>query len=294
MRLIVTGTPEGQLIGSLIERAPLVGAEIVAIGKPELDMSDPATVAPALERIEVDAVVNAAAYTAVDKAESEEALAFRINGEAAGEVARVARRRGLPLLHISTDYVFDGAAARPYREDDATGPTSAYGRTKLAGERLVLANDPTATVLRTAWVYSPFSVNFVKTMLRLSQCREEISVVADQRGNPSYALDLADVVLSVARQRVERRRDGFGAGVYHMTGSGEATWADLAEEVFAEAARLGRRPVKVKRIATNEYPTPTKRPANSRLDNSKLASAFGVVLPEWRASARDCVRRLLA
>ena len=216
-----------------------------------------------------------------------EALAMRINGDAAGEAARIARRRGVPLLHISTDYVFDGAATRPYREDDPTGPTSAYGRTKLAGERAVLDADPTATILRTAWVYSPFSVNFVKTMLRLGETRSEVSVVADQRGNPSYALDLADAVLSIARQRVQRRSESFGAGVYHMTGSGQASWADLAEEVFAEAQRLGRPPVKVKRITSAEYPTPTRRPANSQLDNSKLARVFGVVLPDWRASTRD-------
>ena len=294
MKLIVTGTAEGQLVGSLIERAPSANAQIIAVGIPELDMSNPSTIAPALAGIEADVIVNAAAFTAVDKAEMNEALAMRINGDAAGEVALIARRRSLPLLHISTDYVFDGAAARPYREDDPTGPTSAYGRTKLAGERAVLDSDPTATILRTAWVYSPLSVNFVKTMLRLGETRAEISVVTDQRGSPSYALDLADAVLSIARQRVERRGEGFGAGVYHMTGSGEATWADLAEEVFAEAERLGRPPVKVKRITSAEYPTPTRRPANSRLDNAKLASVFGVVLPDWRASTRDCVRRLLA
>jgi dTDP-4-dehydrorhamnose reductase len=293
MRLIVTGTAEGQLVGSLIERAPSANAEIVAVGIPELDMSDPSTIAPALAGIKADVIVNAAAFTAVDKAESNEALAMRINGDAAGEAARVARRQNLPLLHISTDYVFDGSSPRPYREDDLTGPTSAYGRTKLAGERAVLDADPTATILRTAWVYSPFSVNFVKTMLRLGETRTEVSVVADQRGNPSYALDLADAVLSIARQRLQRRSERFGVGIYHMTGSGDATWADLAEEVFAEAQRLGRPPVKVKRIPSAEYPTPTRRPANSQLDNAKLARVFGVVLPDWRASTRDCVKRLL-
>ena len=209
MRLIVTGTAEGQLVGSLIERAPTANAEIIAVGLPKLDMSEPSTIAPALKGIEADIIVNAAAFTAVDKAEMNEALAMRINGDAAGEAARIARRQNLPFLHISTDYVFDGSATRPYREDDSTGPTSAYGRTKLAGERAVIDADPTATILRTAWVYSPFSVNFVKTMLRLGETRAEVSVVADQRGNPSYALDLADAVLSIARQRVERRGEGF-------------------------------------------------------------------------------------
>ncbi len=292
MRLIVTGV-QGQIVRSLIERAPLTGVEIVAVGRPILDMSDPSRVAAALDGVEADAIVNAAAYTAVDKAESEEALATRVNGESAGEIAAHARRRGLPLLHISTDYVFDGEAERPYREDDPTGPIGAYGRSKLAGERAVLERDPQATILRTAWVHSPFGANFVKTMLRLGQTRRELSVVADQWGNPSYALDLADAILEIAKQRLERRAEGFGAGIYHMTGSGEATWADLAEQVFAAAERQGRPRVGVKRISTADYPTPARRPRNSRLDTSKLGRDFGVNLPDWRASARACVDRLV-
>ena len=292
MRLLVTGK-EGQLVRSLLERAPRAGVEVVAVGRPRLDMSEPSTVAAALDGVEADAIVNAAAYTAVDKAESEEALATRINGEAAGEIAAYARRLGLPFLHISTDYVFDGEGPRPYREDDPTGPIGAYGRSKLAGELAVLERDPRATILRTAWVHSPFGANFVKTMLRLGETRAELSVVADQKGSPSYAPDLADAILNIARQRVERRSENFGAGVYHMTGSGEATWADLAEEVFAEAERLGRAPVRVRRITAEQYPTPAKRPSNSRLDNSRLNHVFGVTLPDWRVSARACVNRLL-
>jgi dTDP-4-dehydrorhamnose reductase len=232
MKLLVTGT-QGQLVRSLIERAPGVGVEIVAIGRPALDMADPASIAPALEAVTADAIVNAAAYTAVDRAEGEEALATRINGEAAGEIARLAARRGLPMLQISTDYVFDGGGARPYREDDPTGPMGAYGRSKLAGERAVARENPAASILRTAWVYSPFGANFLKTMLRLGETRDEVSVVADQSGNPSSALDLADAILAIARQR----RDGVpGAGIYHVSGAGEASWADLAEATFAEAA----------------------------------------------------------
>lgn len=292
MKLLVTGA-QGQIVRSLIERAPFAGVEVIALGRPALDMSEPAHVAAALEGVEADAIVNAAAYTAVDKAESEEALATRINGDAAGEIAALAHRRGLTFLHISTDYVFDGESPRPYREDDPTGPIGAYGRSKLAGERAVRERDPGATILRTAWVYSPFGANFVKTMLRLGETRDELSVVADQLGSPSYAPDLADAILGIAKRRVERRAENFGAGIYHMTGSGEATWADLAEEVFTEAARLGRAPVHVKRIASAQYPTPAKRPNNSRLDNTRLGQDFGVHLPDWRASARACVNRLI-
>ncbi len=189
--------------------------------------------------------------------------------------------------------MFDGEGPRPYREDDSTGPIGAYGRSKLAGELTVLERDPRATILRTAWVHSPFGANFVKTMLRLGETRAELSIVADQKGSPSYAPDLADAILNIARQRVESTAGSFGAGIYHMTGSGEATWADLAEEVFAEAARLGRAPVCVKRINSAQYPTPAKRPSNSRLDNSRLNHVFGVTLPDWRVSARICVNRLL-
>jgi dTDP-4-dehydrorhamnose reductase len=292
VRLLVTGV-QGQIVRSLIERAPGANVEVIAVGRPSLDMSDPASVAAAIEAIEADVIVNAAAYTAVDKAESEEALATRINGDAAGEIAAHAGRRGLPLLHISTDYVFDGEGRRPYREDDPTGPVGAYGRSKLAGERAVLERDPHATILRTAWVHSPFGANFVKTMLRLGETRRELSVVGDQSGNPSYAIDLADAILGIAKQRFERRAENFGAGIYHMTGSGEATWADLAEEVFAEAERLGRPPVGVKRISTADYPTPAKRPRNSRLDNFKLEKDFSINLPDWRTSARACVTRLV-
>jgi dTDP-4-dehydrorhamnose reductase len=291
MRLLVTGN-EGQLVRSLKERAPLAGVEIVTLGRPELDLAERATFARALEDVGFDALVNSAAYTAVDRAETEEALATRINGEAPGELAGIAAGRGLPFMHISTDYVFDGEGERPYLEDDPVGPVSAYGRSKLAGEQAALAANPDTTVLRTAWVYSPFGANFVKTMLRLGESREEISVVADQRGNPSYAPDLADAILAIARQRITHGLN-FGAGVYHMTGSGEAVWADLAEAVFAEAERFGRKPVRVKRIATADYPTPAKRPKNSQLDNRKLGDVFGVKLPDWRASTRACVARLL-
>ena len=238
-------------------------------------------------------MVNAAAYTAVDKAEAEEELASRVNGEGAGFVAEAAAKIGAPLLHLSTDYVFDGALDRPYREDDPTGPTGAYGRSKLIGEKRVAARCPDSAILRTAWVYSPFGANFVRTMLRLNETREEVAVVADQRGNPTSALDIAAALIAVAR-RIRSDSSADLRGIFHMTGSGEATWADFAEAVFAEAHARGRRLTRVKRIATADYPTPARRPANSRLDNGKLGRVYGLALPEWRASLSTCCGRLIA
>ena len=292
MKLLVTGV-EGQVVRSLKERGASAGFQIVTLGRPVLDLSKPETISPALANVEADAIVNAAAFTSVDKAEDEEALAIRVNGDAPGEIARIAKLRGVPFLHISTDYVFDGASARPYSEADPVAPVGAYGRSKLAGEMAVMSANEAAIIVRTAWVHSPFGANFIKTMLRLGEQRDEVSVVADQTGNPTYALDLADAILAVMRARSDRGDASFGAGVYHVTGSGKGAWADLAEEIFAEAARLGRRPMRVRRISTADYPTAARRPQNSTLDNSKLKDVFGLALPDWRASARECVRRLL-
>ena len=291
MRIAVTGS-RGQVATSLIERAG-PETEVVALGRPAFDLTDRAAVLTGLEAAHPDVVVNAAAYTAVDKAEAEEAAAVRVNGDGAGHVAEAAARLGVPLLHLSTDYVFDGALDRPYREDDPTAPAGAYGRSKLAGERLVAERCKDSVILRTAWVYSPFGANFVRTMLRLNETRDEVGVVADQRGNPTSALDIADALIAMAA-RLKGDASPTLRGVFHLTGSGEATWADLAETIFREAAARGRRLTQVKRIATADYPTPARRPANSRLDNEKLTRVYGVKLPEWRQSAAGCCARLLA
>jgi len=291
MRIAVTGS-KGQVATSLQEHAgPKV--EVVALGRPAFDLADRNTVLAGFKAARPDVIVNAAAYTAVDKAEAEEAEALRVNGEGAGHVAEAAERLGVPLLHLSTDYVFDGALDRPYREDDPTGPTGAYGRSKLAGENAVAAACKNSVILRTAWVYSPFGANFVRTMLRLNETRDEVGVVADQRGNPTSALDIADGLIAVAA-RVRDDPSPALRGVFHMTGSGEGTWADFAEAVFGEAEARGLRPTRVKRIATADYPTPARRPSNSRLDNEKLARVYGVSLPEWRRSVAACCARLLA
>lgn len=292
MKLVVTGV-SGQVALSLVERAP-AGVTVIPLGRPALDLADPAGIAPALAAIGADAVVNAAAYTAVDKAESEPDLAHAVNAAGAGAVAAAARSMGLPLIHISTDYVFDGAKTAAYVETDRTGPTGVYGASKLAGEAAVLAAHPGAAILRTAWVYSPFGGNFVKTMLRLAATRDELGVVADQIGNPTSALDIADAVLTVAANLVARPDDAALSGVFHMTGSGEASWADLAAQIFATSDANGGPSAKVRPIATSDYPTPARRPANSRLDCTRLAQAHGVRLPDWRPAVDHVVERLLA
>jgi len=291
LRLAVTGRA-GQVVSAMLERAP-TSVTVLPLGRPDLDLADLSTITPAISAVRPDLVVNAAAYTAVDQAESEPELAMRINGDAAGEVARAAASLGVPVIQLSTDYVFDGALDRPYREDDATGPISVYGASKLAGELAVAAATRDHAILRTTWVYSPFGRNFVKTMLRLGETRDAVSVVADQRGSPTAALDIADAVFTVARNLVASPQDDALRGVFHMSAPGEAVWADVAEAIFAERERHGGGAVRVKRIATAEYPTPARRPANSRLDSSRLAKSHGVALPPWQIALKACVARLL-
>jgi len=291
MRITVTGR-SGQVVLSMLERAPS-GTIVTAIGRPELDLERPETIAAAVTSSRPDVVVNAAAFTAVDLAESQEDLARQINGHSAGEVARAAAELGVPVIQVSTDYVFDGTLDRPYREDDPARPISAYGHSKLDGERAVAAATRDHAILRTAWVYSPYGKNFVRTMLRLAETRSEVGVVADQIGSPTGALDIADAIFAVARNLLDRRQDEALRGVFHMGARGEAVWADVAEAIFAEREAAGGAPVRVNRIGTSDYPTPATRPANSRLDCSKLAVIHGLELPRWQDALAPCVRRLL-
>jgi dTDP-4-dehydrorhamnose reductase len=291
MRIAVTGS-KGQVASSLLEKAGR-DVEIVPLSRPKFALEDRRAVLAGIEAVRPDVIINAAAYTAVDKAESEEDMAVRVNGEGAGHVAEAAAKIGVPLMHLSTDYVFDGGLERPYHEDDQTRPTGAYGRSKLAGEKLVAERCADSIILRTAWVYSPFGANFVRTMLRLNETREEVGVVADQRGNPTSALDIADALLAIVK-RVRDDPSPALRGVFHITGSGEATWADVAERIFENAHARGRPLTRVKRITTADYPTPARRPANSRLDNGKLRRAYGLALPEWRESLAVCCARLIS
>lgn len=290
MKIAVTGTT-GQIVTSLVERGAATGHEIIAIGRPYLDLADPTSVVRTLSAALPDVIVSAAAYTAVDKAESESDLAHAVNGAGPGAVAQAARALGVPLIHISTDYVFDGTLDRPYVENDPTGPTGVYGASKLAGERAVLASYADSAVLRVAWVYSPFGGNFVKTMLRLARDRDLLCVVGDQVGNPTSALAIADGIIHVATNMVANDSPDL-RGTFHMTAPGEASWADFAQAIFTASAARGGPTALVRHIGTADYPTRATRPANSRLDCGLIARVHGITLPDWRTSLDAVMDRL--
>lgn len=285
----------GQLATSLAEVAAARGRpDIAFLGRPGLDLTQVEGIAPAIRARAPRLLINAAAYTAVDRAEEDEGTAHRVNCEAVGEMARAAADLGAPFIHVSTDYVFDGSKDAPYAEDDATNPRGAYGRSKLAGEQAALAANPATLVFRTAWVYSPFGQNFVKTMLRLAAARDRLGVVDDQHGCPTYAPDLAEALLTIADRLDAESAPASLAGIYHLAGSGETTWCGFAREIMALAGPRGFRAVPVDAITTAEFPTKAVRPANSRLDCAKAERTFGVRLPDWRDSLERCLDRIVA
>ena len=293
MRLVVTGR-HGQVAQSLLERAAALNVDVHAAARPDIDLARPAELERALIDLAPDAIVNAAAYTAVDRAESEPDLAYGINALGAEAVARAAKRLGIPVIQLSTDYVFDGKLDRAYREDDPTDPLGVYGDSKLRGERAVAAANGNHVILRTGWIYSPFGSNFARTMLALANEREEISVVSDQLGAPTNALDLADGIIAIARNLLDRPAATELRGVFHITGGGETNWAGFAAAILAASAAAGGPAARVMPIATSDYPTAARRPANSRLDNSRLAGIHGVRLPCWKQSLQGCIERLVA
>lgn len=250
------------------------------------DFDQPASLAALLDRVQPTVVVNAAAYTAVDRAEGDRDAAFRANAEAPGVLAKWCAQAGVPLVHYSTDYVFDGQGTRPYREDDATAPLGVYGASKLAGEQAIRAAGGRHLIFRTAWVYASHSANFLRTMLRVGAERDVLRVVADQVGTPTPAALIADVTAQALQH------DGALSGTWHLTTKGETSWHGFAEAIFAEAVATGVLPraPKVEAITTAEYPTPAKRPAYSHLDVAKLEQDFGVVLPSWQ----DGLKRVIA
>lgn len=293
MRILVTGT-EGQVSRSLAEKAS--GAsdiEIIRVGRPDFDLLKPDSVMSTILGAQPDVVVSAAAYTAVEQAEDEPEEAFAVNATGAGLVAQAALRAGAPIIHLSTDFVFSGKGQGDHTEADVTEPLNVYGRSKLEGERQVAQANQRHVILRTAWVYSPFGRNFMKTMLKLAGERDVLKVVSDQRGNPTAAADIAEGVIRVAA-RISRKPDAAPYGIFHMSGEGDTSWAGFAKQIFLDSARIGGPWANVEEISSAEFPTKAARPANSCLSCAKLLDAYGWRPPSWQASSATVVARLVA
>lgn len=295
-RILLIGE-DGQ-VGQELHRTLASLGEIIGVGRQQLDLAQPDCIPQIIEEADPTLVINAAAYTAVDKAESEPELAHTVNAAAPKQMAETVQRLGVPLIHISTDYVFDGTKNTPYLETDITNPLSVYGKSKLAGETEILHvhqqhPDFRYAILRTAWVYGAYGKgNFVKTMLRLGAEREELRVVADQVGTPTWAADIANAITALTQQFLGSGTDV--SGIYHFTNSGVTSWYDFAVAIFEEAKSLGV-PLKIQRvvpITTPEYPTPAQRPAYSVLANQKIQSLLQSPAPQWRQSLRQMLSEL--
>ena len=277
MKILIFGEI-GQVGQELQRRAGEVVLEVR--GLEEADFTNPASCVAFVEATDADAVINAVAYTAVDKAEEQEDLALAINGTTPAAIAAACAARGLPLVHISTDYVFDGGGDTPFATDQPTAPLGAYGRTKLAGEEAVRAASGTHAIFRTSWVVSAHGNNFIKTMLRLGAERDRLTIVADQIGGPTCAAAIADTCLAAARQLLE---DPKKSGTYHLSGGPDVSWADFAREIFRQSGTQ----CEVADIPSSDYPTPAVRPLNSRMDNSKTQTTFGIARSDWREGLAD-------
>jgi len=269
---------------------------LVCLERPEFDLTALDLIPATLRRIDPGGVINAAAYTAVDRAETEQAVAYALNRDGPAALAQACAERSIPFVHVSTDYVFDGEKPAPYVESDPKAPQSVYGRSKSEGEDAVLASGAHAAIIRTAWVYDAAGANFVRTMLRLAADRDEIGVVADQFGRPTWAADLAGACIAAMRALMsDGQADRRAAqGVFHFSGAGDATWADLAEAVMIEHAKRGGKIAQIKRISTADYPTPARRPKNSRLDCTKIEASLGVRPRPWREALSLCMDEIHA
>lgn len=290
--ILLTGA-NGQVGWEFARRAPAAGLSVRAFGREELDIADNDAVARAVAAVAPRVVVNAAAYTAVDKAEGDRERAFAVNRDGAAHLAGACAARGIPLVHISTDYVFDGEKDGPYVEDDPTGPLSVYGESKLAGESAVRAFLDRHVIVRTSWVYGVHGHNFVKTMLRLGRERDVLRVVDDQHGCPTFAGDLAAALLTIAHRVASENLPDDAYDTFHCAGAGAVTWCGFARRIFEVAApMLGRAPT-VEAITTADYPTPARRPANSVLDCGRLSEVYGLALRPWDAALRDMLNETL-
>lgn len=287
---LVTGG-SGQVGGALAARAP-AHVRIVALSRDQLDLAaEHIDIAPLIAATGASAVINCAAYTNVDGAEDEPAVAHRINASAPAALAAAAAAADIPIVQISTDYVFAGDKPSAYVEEDNTDPQNVYGRTKCDGERAVVASGARHAILRTSWVFSAGGSNFVRTMLRLGKERDLLRVVADQQGCPTHAADLADAITVVAEDLISRRKD---SGIWHVANAGETTWYGMAQHIFGRAAELGRPAPRVEGIASTEYPTRAARPANSRLSTARLESDFGLELRSWETAVDEVVGDIIA
>ena len=289
-KILVTGAA-GQVGFELCRSLQGLG-QVVAMDRRSLDMSDLDSLVRVIREINPGLIVNAAAYTAVDRAETDVAAAMLLNGRVPGVLAEEARRLGAALVHYSTDYVFDGVGDTPYSEGNTTNPINTYGETKLAGEQAIAQVGGKYLILRTSWVYGMRGKNFLRTMLKLAQERSELRVVGDQFGAPTWAVTIAALTANIATQVLTRRFDDLAwwsrnAGIYHLTAGGATTWADFAEAIFRLTLQADARP-SVIHIGTDEYPTPAKRPRNSRLSNAKLGSVFSVYPPDWHDALQLC------
>lgn len=288
-RFLILGA-NGQL-GFELQHTFQDAGQVIAYGREDCDLSNPFSIRDAIQAARPDVILNAAAYTAVDRAESEPELAMRINGEAPGILAEEAKKSNALLIHYSTDYVFDGAKSTPWSEEDPTHPLNVYGETKLTGEKNIQQAGGQYLIFRTSWVFSPRGNNFLLTMLRLGGERPELRIVNDQKGAPTSALALASATRRILDKLAPADLDACGSGIYHMTCAGETTWKGFAGAIFARA-RAEKPWASVTGIPSLEYPTPARRPANSVLSNVRLKSTFGVELPTWQSALETTLREL--
>lgn len=295
MNILLTGK-NGQ-VGFELQRALAPLGTVHAVGSADCDLSDSNALRALIQSVKPQLIVNPAAYTAVDRAESEQDKARAVNTVAPGVMGEEAQRLGAAVIHFSTDYVFDGNQATPYKESDPVGPQSVYGQTKLDGERALAKANPHHIILRTSWVVGAHGGNFAKTMLRLATDRDELKVVADQFGAPTSAALLADVTAHLARQIQREGASAFPFGTYHLAASGETSWHEYARFVIGEAVKAGKpikaRPDRVLPIPASAYPTPAKRPQNSRMDTSLLQRTFGLQLPHWQHGVSHILQQIL-
>jgi dTDP-4-dehydrorhamnose reductase len=292
LRVLVTGK-QGQLVRSLLEVGPARGIEIVAVGRPELELTDPRSVSAVIAAQRPAVLVHAAGYTDTEHAEVEPELAHAINVDGAAAVAAAARALAVPVIHLSSAYVFDGTSGAAYREDAGLHPLGVYGRTKALGEAAVVAAQPDHVILRASMVFSPFGRNTLTNLLKRTEQRDALEVVADQRLNPTSALDLAGAIVTIAANLAGAPSNRALYGVFHLAGRGVASPAEFAEALFAHSSRYGGPTARVIRVRSEAYPSRVRRPLNALLDCARIAAAHGIALPSWEEPLRHCVERLL-